>query len=64
MRVDEAKRGMRVMITDADPAWAYVHGWTGYIDALNNGKVQVSAMNLEGRPVVLFVPPEMLRAIG
>ena len=46
-----------------DDAWSYVDGWVGYVDGFNNGLVQVSAKNEEGRPVTLFLAPSQLRPL-
>lgn len=64
MQREQIARGQRVMIdAGKDDAWAYVDGWTGYVDGFNNGAVQVSAKNEEGRPITLFVAPSQLRPL-
>lgn len=60
MHLEEAKPGVRVVIVAKDDFFAFVHGWHGVVDGLNNGLVHVRTDNPDGQTISLFVPAEQL----
>ena len=61
MNLSDLKPGMRVLIVAKDHFFAFVNGWEGQVQGLNNGAVQIETHNPDGQALTLFVPPDQLQ---